>query len=210
MNSPLQQEQDTAVKTSNPEQKAAETPQNQAKKEPSFFSEVVRFFLIVVFIIIPFRIFVAQPFIVDGASMDNTFHNGEYLIVDQVTYRFDEPERGSVLIFKYPENPSKFFIKRIIGLPGETVVIRNGKVTIKNNENPDGFELDEPYLGSEKPDTLTATLGEKEFFVMGDNRNVSSDSRYWGPVPEDNIIGRPIFRLYPITNLSVFPGDYSN
>jgi len=184
----------------------------EIQKKPKmrgFLGELVRFFLIVVFIIIPFRIFVAQPFIVEGASMDPTFKNGQYLIVDQISYRFEEPERGSVLIFKYPRDPKQFFIKRVIGLPGETVEIDDGKITIFNTENPKGFSLDEPYLEFEKIDSSKITLKSEEYFVMGDNRAVSSDSRYWGPVPKDNIIGRPFLRLLPLSKTGIFPGDYS-
>jgi len=172
--------------------------------------EIGKFLFILVFIVIPFRMFVAQPFVVEGASMDNTFHSGEYLIVDQLSYELGNPERGSVLIFKYPKNPSQFFIKRVIGMPGETISISNGIVTIINSEHREGFVLDEPYLGSEKMDTVTTILKSDEYFVMGDNRAVSSDSRYWGPVSKKYIIGRPFLRLFPLTSLSIFPGDYSN
>jgi signal peptidase I len=135
--------------------------------------------------------------------MDPTFKTGEYLIVDELSYHFGEPERGSVLIFKYPKDPSKYFIKRVIGLPGETVQIKDGDVTIVNKENPKGFALNEPYVKFEKKDNLLVTLAAKEYFVMGDNRLGSADSRLWGPVPEDNIIGRPIIRFFPP---SLFPG----
>ncbi len=90
----------------------------------------------------PIRLFVAQPFIVSGASMDPTFETGEYLIVDQLSYHFDDPVRGQVVIFKYPKDESKYFIKRVIGLPGETVQIEGTDVTIFNESNPDGKKLD--------------------------------------------------------------------
>jgi signal peptidase I len=170
----------------------------------SFWKELVKLVVIAVVIVIPFRLFVAQPFVVDGASMDPTFADGEYLIVDELTYQFHEPKRGSVLIFRYPKDPSKYFIKRVIGLPGETVILRDGKITIVNDEKPEGFSWNEPYVTYGRSDTATFVLGEGEYFVMGDNRAGSADSRVWGPVPEDNIIGRPIFRLWP---LSVWPGQ---
>lgn len=163
----------------------------------NFWKELFKLVFISLVIVIPFRLYVAQPFIVDGASMDPTFETGHYLIVDELSYRFKNPERGSVLIFKYPKDPSKSFIKRVIGLPGETVSINNGEVTIINAEHPDGFVLDEPYIGSKKNETLSRELGEGEYFVMGDNRLASADSRAWGPVPEENIIGRPIIRFFP-------------
>ena len=169
--------------------------------------EIIKFTLLAIVIVIPFRLYVAQPFIVDGASMVPTFETGHYLIVDEISYRFTSPERGSVLVFKYPENPKKSFIKRVIGLPGETVSIDNGEVTIINDENPEGFVLDEPYIKLEKKnEKLSRTLNHGEYFVMGDNRVGSADSRLWGPVPEDNIIGRPVIRFYPP---SFWPGDDS-
>ncbi len=177
---------------------------NPPELKQNFWKELVRLVVIAVVIVVPFRLFIAQPFIVDGASMDPTFKNAEYLIVDELTYQFNTPERGSVLIFKYPKDPKKFFIKRVIGLPGEEVQISNGEVTIINSEYPKGLKLNEPYIVYTKSDTSTYVLGEEEYFVMGDNRAGSSDSRYWGAVPEENIVGRPIIRAWP---LSLWPGS---
>jgi len=138
--------------------------------------------------------------------MDPTFETGNYLIVDEFTYHFKKPERGSVLVFKYPRDPKKSFIKRVIGLPGETVSISLGQITIINEEHPEGFLLDEPYVKLGKKDTANYILGQGEYFVLGDNRFSSADSRVWGPVPEENFIGRPIIRFYPP---ALFPGDNS-
>lgn len=181
------------------------------KKEENFFIEILRFTLIALVIVIPIRIFIAQPFIVQGASMEPTFHTGEYLIVDQLSYRFEKPEHGDVIIFKYPKDPSKFFIKRIIGIPGDTVEIDGNVVTLTNKEHPQGYTLREPYVAEMKPDTvLTQKLGDKEYFVMGDNRDASSDSRVWGVLRENFIIGRAFVRLLPPNELSLFPGAYAN
>lgn len=171
---------------------------------PNFWKELLKLVFLSLLIVVPFRMYIAQPFIVDGASMDPTFKTGEYLIVDEITYRFSPPERGSILIFKYPQDPKKSFIKRVIGLPNETVSIRDGQVTIINTENPNGFRIEEPYIKLTKRDSSNFVLGPDEFFVLGDNRLQSSDSRIWGPVPEANIIGRPIIRFFPPT---LFPGD---
>ncbi|MDO8569189.1 MAG: signal peptidase I [bacterium] len=168
--------------------------------------ELVKLILLSFLIVVPFRIYIAQPFIVDGASMDPTFETGDYLIVDELTYHFRTPERGSVLIFKYPKDPSKSFIKRVIGLPGEKVSISDGQITIINVKNPEGFILDEPYVELSKKDSADYILGVEEYFVLGDNRLASLDSRIWGPVPENNIIGRPIIRFFPP---ALFPGDDS-
>lgn len=181
----------------------------RTKEEGGFFSELFKFALIALFIVLPFRIFVAQPFIVNGASMDPTFKNGDYLIVDQLTFRFGDPERGTPVIFKYPKDPTKYFIKRIVGLPSETVIVRGSKVVIKNDANPQGFELDEPYIEFTKnDDDLTVTLSPDEYFVMGDNRAGSSDSRSWGALPRSLIVGRPLLRLFPLNELGVLPGNF--
>ncbi len=170
-------------------------------------AEIVRFCIIAILIVIPIRMFIAQPFIVSGASMDDTFESGQYLIVDQVSHYFEKPARGEVIIFKYPKDPSKYFIKRIIGLPGDTVTVANGTVTIINNEFPDGVILNEPYVKDMETDTpITEVLGEREYFVMGDNRNQSSDSRAWGVLQEERIIGRAFLRLFPPTELDYLPG----
>ncbi|MCA9360661.1 signal peptidase I [Candidatus Nomurabacteria bacterium] len=173
-------------------------------------TEIVRFSIIAILIVIPIRMFIAQPFIVSGASMDNTFHSGQYLIVDQVTYLFEKPSRGDVIVFRYPKDPSKFFIKRVIGLPGDTLSIENSRVTIVNEANPDGFTLDEPYIKSMEPTSpFTETLGEREYFVMGDNRDQSSDSRSWGVLQEERIVGRALVRLFPPSALDYLPGATS-
>lgn len=169
--------------------------------------EIIQFAVIALVIVLPIRMFIAQPFIVSGASMEETFHTGEYLIVDQVSYRFEKPVRGDVIIFRYPRDPSKFFIKRVIGLPGDTIRIDGNVVTITNEANPDGFTLSESYIKSMEPTTnLKETLGDREYFVMGDNRDQSSDSRIWGVLQEENIIGRALVRLFPVDEVDLFPG----
>ena len=177
------------------------------KNSSNFWRELVKLILLSLLIVVPFRLYIAQPFIVDGASMDPTFETGDYLIVDELTYRFRTPERGSILIFRYPRDPRKSFIKRVIGLPGETISISDGQVTVTNTEHPKGFVLDEPYVKLSKRESLNYILSLGEYFVLGDNRLSSADSRIWGPVPEGNIIGRPIIRFFPPT---LFPGDNSN
>jgi len=176
-----------------------------------FFSELLRFALITLAIVLPIRFFVAEPFIVNGASMVPTFQNGEYLIVDQLSYRFDEPKRGEVIIFRYPENPSKYFIKRIIGLPGETVDLRSGEVYIINTEYPDGVKIDESYIPQKSVlDNGAYPLGDEQYFVMGDNRTASSDSRVWGPLGSDFIVGQALLRLKLLPpGIQLLPGDHS-
>ncbi|HEU5114874.1 MAG TPA: signal peptidase I [Candidatus Paceibacterota bacterium] len=183
-----------------------ETEQAPKEKQGSFWKELVTYALLALVIVVPIRLWIAQPFIVNGSSMDTTFRDGEYLIVDELSYRFHEPERGDVLIFKYPQDTSKYFIKRLIGLPGETVVVKSDSVTIINKDHPQGIQLNEPYIHSRTFGNMTVTLSNDEYFVMGDNRLVSSDSRVWGPLPKSDIIGRPILRLLPFSQIGMWPG----
>lgn len=172
-------------------------------------AELVQFALIALLIVIPIRYFIAQPFIVSGASMENTFHTGEYLIIDQVSYRFEEPARGDIVVFHYPKDPSKFFIKRIIGTPGDIIDIQGSIVTITHKDGASEV-LDEPYVKSMAENTsLTESLGEREYFVMGDNRDASSDSRVWGVLNKEKIVGRAFLRLFPFSKVDVFPGEHS-
>ncbi len=162
-------------------------------------------FLIVV-VVIPIRVFIVSPFVVDGASMHPTFKNLDYLIVDEFLYYFREPARGDVIVFRYPGNPSIFYIKRIIGLPGETVSINHGVVTITTASGKK-IGLSEPYIVNEDATyTKNTSLNSEEYFVMGDNRPNSSDSRVWGPLPRKDIIGRVDLRLLPVKQSGFFPG----
>lgn len=186
-----------------------DVPTDETPTSERPFLELVQFAILAILIVVPIRMFVAQPFIVSGASMDDTFQNGQYLIVDQLTYHFEDPARGDVVIFRYPKEPAKFFIKRVIGVPGDTVTIEGNAVFIENEANPDGVRLQEPYI-TDMSDTgnYSETLGEEEYFVMGDNRDFSSDSRVWGILPEDNIIGRAYLRLFPLSQADTLPGAY--
>lgn len=169
---------------------------------------LVVFVFVVLCIVLPVRFFVAKPFIVSGLSMYPTFDSWHYLIIDQLSYRIHDPRRGDVIVMKYPLDPGRYFIKRIIGLPGETVVLAGKVVTIQNTAHPEGMVLNETYLD---PANLTEnlmqiTLKDNEYFVMGDNRAASADSRYWGPLPRADIVGRAYVRLFPFTKIDYLPG----
>ena len=146
--------------------------------------------------------FIAQPFLVQGASMEPNFSDGNYLIVDEVTYRFKEPLRGEVIVFRNPTNESEFYIKRIIGLPGERAVIKEDSVFIN------GKQLEEIYLPNDIKfnNNIDTALKSDEYFVMGDNRLHSFDSRSWGPLKRDKIIGAVRVRFWPPTKLELFTG----
>lgn len=161
--------------------------------------------LLMVFLV---RTFIAQPFVVNGSSMDPTFHTNEYLIVDQLSYELGSPSRGDVIVFRYPLIPSRFFIKRVIALPGETIKITGMKVEIKKSNEEEFFTLKEPYIKFEKESFVETTLADDEYFVMGDNRLASLDSRSWGPLKSSFIVGKAFLRLFPPSKIDFLPGSY--
>jgi len=172
------------------------------------FWEQARFALVAIAIVIPIRVFIAQPFIVSGSSMVPTFEDGQYLIIDEISYRLNDPQRDDVIVFKYPNDTDKFFIKRIIGLPNETLDIKGNDIMVTNKEYPNGLKLDQPYVKNTADNTVHFELKNDEYFVMGDNRSASSDSRYWGAVPKKLLIGKVFLRLLPINKINVLPGNY--
>lgn len=173
----------------------------------AFVWETIKVVVISLAIILPIRYYLVQPFFVKGASMEPNFEDGDYILVDELSFRFREAERGEVIIFRFPQQPSQFFIKRVVGLPEETVQIKDNKVTVFNEKNPQGFVLKEPYLAPEQKTlgTLTVKLDNNEYFVLGDNRLQSSDSRRWGPVNKELIMGRAFLRPWPFTRASAIP-----
>lgn len=189
----------------------------------SFLLEIIKVFILAVVIIAPIRVFLFQPFFVQGASMEPNFENGEYLIINELGYKrtdiglgekqffsigsFKELKRGDVVVFRYPKDQKQYFIKRIIGLPGEKVKVNGGKVYIYNGENPEGFVLDEnEYLSKSvnTPGDLAEQLGDSEYFVMGDNRSYSHDSRAWGPLDKKFVIGKVLVRAWPFNRASIY------
>jgi len=171
----------------------------------AFIIEVLQIIIISSAIIIPIRYFLIQPFYVKGASMEPNFYDREYLIIDEISYRFREPFRGEIVVFKYPRDPSQYFIKRVVGLPGETIEVANGNVVVYNEDYPNGFLLEETYIDEEQTNGKERiTLTSEEYFVLGDNRDESLDSRSFGAVSEDNVVGRVWVRGLPISRISTF------
>jgi len=177
---------------------------NGAKASFSFILEIIKIVIIALAIVIPIRYFVFQPFFVQGSSMEPNFHNGDYLIIDEISYRvLGDPQRGDVVVFKFPNDPTKRFIKRIVGLPGETIEVKDGKVII--DEDSEKIVLDESIYLPESfktPDCKPVSLEEGEYFVLGDNRPHSLDSEDWGILPGENIIGKVVFRAWPFAVLA--------
>lgn len=178
------------------------------KTKMQSFWELIRFAIIALVIVIPIRLFIAEPFIVSGSSMVPTFKNGDYLIIDKISYILGNPKRDDVAVFRYPNDTTKFFVKRIIGLPNETVDIKGNTVTITNETHKEGLKLDQPFVKNAANNNTHLELKSDEYFVMGDNRNASSDSRSWGAVKKNLLVGKPFLRLWPINNIDIFPGDY--
>lgn len=186
-----------------------EAPQSARRERGNglglFVVEMVKVALIALVIILPVRYFLIKPFYVNGASMEPNYFDHEYLIIDEISYRLNPPVRGEVVVFHYPPDPKEYFIKRVIGLPGERVAVKDGGIIIYNQDNSEGIALAEPYL---EPEVQTAgavdiTLGPDEFFVLGDNRNASLDSRRFGPIKRSDIVGRTWLRGWPLDRAGV-------
>lgn len=165
-----------------------------------FIIELLQVVIVALAIIIPVRYFFIKPFYVKGASMEPTFHDHEYLVIDEISYRFHDPVRGDIIVFRYPRDPKQYFIKRIIGLPGETVQVTGNKIFIN------GQPIDEGYLSkdTETKGEMVMTLQPDEFFVMGDNRSFSLDSRSFGPLPRKYVVGKTWIRGWPFDKITVF------
>lgn len=195
---------------------------NNGYGKGGFFRQVGRFFwemfkvaVISLAIILPVRYFLIQPFYVKGASMEPNFYDHEYLIIDEISYRLSDPSRGDIVVFKYPKNPKQYFIKRIVGLPGERIKISEGNIHISKS-GMSFVPLEEKYLQKDIETQLPATgfgdvlLGENEYFLLGDNRNQSLDSRVFGPVSREFIVGKTWLRGWPLSRLTIFANpDYN-
>lgn len=167
--------------------------------------EVAEIALITIGAVFLIRTFLIQPFLVSGGSMQPLFDNGDYVLVDQLTYHFREPDRGDVMVFH--STGKTYFIKRAIGLPGDRLSIHDGVVTIRNDQYPNGHVLNEAYLapGAQTSGDVDITLGPDEYFVLGDNRSYSYDSRSWGVLKRDEIVGVVRIRLWPLIHIRTFP-----
>lgn len=180
---------------------------NWSEELSDFIIELVKVIIISLIIIVPVRYFLIQPFYVKGASMEPNFYDHEYLIIDEISYRFETPKRGDIVVFKYPQDPSQYFIKRIIGLPGDRIIIKNGRVYLYDEKSKQEKILDESgYLSPTvlTPGKIDVILAEDEFFVLGDNRSSSLDSRTFGPIASPFIVGRAWIRGWPFNKIKIF------
>lgn len=169
---------------------------------PRFLWDTTKTLVLALLIVIPLRLWVAQPFFVRGSSMEPTFSDGDYLIIDELSYRFHTPQRGDVIVFHYPRDPSQFFIKRIIGLPGDTVISDSGHVSVQDRSGK-RVALDETYIRA-FTESFRLEVTDNNYVVLGDNRPASSDSRRWGLLPRDLIVGRVFITVWPPTDFSLF------
>jgi signal peptidase I len=200
-----------------PEEKPVTTAKSEPKsvvieRQPDlwrFLAELIRTALIVGILAYVIRIFVLQPFVVEGSSMFPRFETNDFLIVDKISYHIHGPERGDIIVFKYPGDLSTNYVKRVIGLPGDTVRITDGKVTVINTTHPNGVTLSEPYVAAGNITTVPTgspsseyTVPAGDYFVLGDNRRASSDSREWGFLPKEDLIGRVVVQAFPINQAS--------
>jgi signal peptidase I len=190
-----------------------QTEGSALKSVGAFIWDLVKILVIALIIIVPFRMYIAEPFVVSGSSMLPNFHDSDYLIVNRLTYITGNPRRGDAIVLKFPKDPSQFFIKRVIGLPGEKVCFspdcknqdEDGGVYIFNSAHPEGFKLVEPYISQEtRGQAMVQPLGSSEYFVLGDNRSASSDSRVWGILPRDLIIGKVWLKVFPFSDFGIF------
>ena len=174
----------------------------------NFLLEIVKVGLLALAIVLPIRLFIVCPFYVKGASMEPNFYDKEYLLIDEISYRFQAPQRGEVVVFRYPQDPREYFIKRIIGLPGETLKMDQGDVYLLDKSTNEWTKITETYLPSTDQtfalDSNELTLGPDEFFVLGDNRAHSRDSRFFGPLNRRYIVGRVMLRGLPISRAQIF------
>ena len=197
------------------DQEVENTRRSVWREVGSFVLDVVKVAAISLAIIVPARTWLIQPFFVQGASMEPNFYESEYLIVDEISYRFETPQRGDTVVFHPPQRPDEFYIKRVIGLPGESLLLRGGKVIIINAEYPEGLELNESaYLPAGTltrattallPEGVPLRLGNQEYIVLGDNRGNSQDSRAFGPIDRSHIVGRVWLRGWPLSRVGSVP-----
>lgn len=183
-------------------------PVKLVKSVINFFFDFLETIVVALSIFVVIYLFILQPHEIKGSSMEPNFHNNEYILTDKISYRFKDPERGNIIVFKAPKNPDIDYIKRIIGLPGDRVKVEKGDVYINDKKLPEPYLHDKSLLfpGSYMQEGINVTVAPGEYFVMGDNRPHSSDSREFGPIPKKSIIGKAFLRYWPIKEIGIISG----
>ncbi|MBI4129725.1 signal peptidase I [Candidatus Roizmanbacteria bacterium] len=173
----------------------------------AFFFDILQTIVLAAAIFVVIYLFAAQPHMVRGASMESSFHSGDYILTEKVSYRFRLPQRGEVIVFKAPNRPKDDYIKRVIGLPGETVRISGGVVFINDKVLTETYEPESNRTSGGRflPEDQIFTVPDNSYFVLGDNRSHSSDSREFGPIEKDSIIGQAVFRYWPLQKFGLIP-----
>lgn len=173
-----------------------------AKSELREYIEALLISVVLAFFIITF---IAQSFLVDGSSMEPSFHDGQRLMVEKITYRLSQPTRGDVVVFKYPGNTKRKFIKRVIGLPGDEILIKNGFLYINGQQMEENYINGPTYGTYSAPSYGPVIVPQDGYFVLGDNRRNSDDSRYpdVGFVPKQNLVGRALFSYWPLRDVGL-------
>jgi len=187
-------------------------PVKLVKSVVNFFFDFLETIVVALSIFVVIYLFILQPHEIKGSSMEPNFHNNEYILTDKISYRFKDPQRGNIIVFKAPKNPDIDYIKRIIGLPGESVKIEKGDVYVNGQKLTEQYILDKSLLfpGSFMQEAVPVTVPPGEYFVMGDNRPHSSDSREFGPIPKKSIIGKAFLRYWPLNEVGIISGvNYS-
>jgi signal peptidase I len=190
---------------------------SSAKHIGSFFLDVLETITVALAIFILIYAFAAQPHKVSGHSMMPNFLDGSLILTDKISYQLHPPQRGDVIVFHYPKNPRLDYIKRIIGLPGEKIQIENNQIIIYNDSNPKGFALKEPYIPNDfvtlgkkyLPNGQIETIEPDQYFVMGDNREGSSDSREFGPVEKKHFVGRAFLVYWPLNRIQIIKNPFT-
>ena len=173
--------------------------EKEDQKHGMYFGEIIESVAIAVILAVVIRFFLFQPFYIPSGSMEPTLKPDDRIIVNKFTYRFSQPKRGDVMVFKYPRDPKRDFIKRVVGLPGENLEIKDSVVYINKKAVPQPFLDPGLRFGSFGP----VDIPDGNYFMMGDNRNNSEDSRVWGTLPRENIVGKAMFIYWPLSRIGL-------
>ena len=176
-----------------------ENDRSEQGNQLSTLKEVLESIVIAVVLAIIIRMFIIEPYYIPTGSMEPTLMVNDRIIVSKVNYHFTEPKRGDIVVFKYPKDTTRSFVKRLIGLPGDVVEIKDSMLYVNGQATPEEYLP----LGLEYADFGPVQVPENNYFMLGDNRDNSEDSRYWGFLPQDLMVGKAVFIYWPVERLSL-------